>query len=154
MTTTQAHQTLRSLQHQANEASIFASVTLDGERLECEAKDAAAKAEYRIEAAEDGWRLSLGTADRWLSESIESQLVESRDSMEDLLREELVDLDCMEAPPKIRHFRDESRRYVFECTVPFGTDPAEDLRRAICFLLAFESMFRQLGDMSGAESEE
>jgi len=74
--------------------------------------------------------------------------------MEDLLREELVDLDCLEAPPKIRHFRDESKRYVFECTVPFGADLADDLQKAQLFLFAFESMFRQLGDMSGAESEE
>lgn len=154
MTSTQAQQTLRSLHDHAKEASIFASVALTGERLECEAKDSAAKAQYRIEAASDGWRLSLGTADRWLSESIESQLVESRDSMEDLLREELVDLDCLEAPPKIRHFRDESKRYVFECTVPFGADLADDLQRAQLFLFAFESMFRQLGDMSGAGSEE
>ncbi len=154
MTSTQAQQTLRSLHDHAKGASIFSAIMLDGSRLECEAKDAAAKAQYRIEATNDGWRLSLGTADRWLSESIESQLVESRDSMEDLLREELVDLDCMDAPPKIRHFRDESKRYVFECTVPFGADLADDLRRTKCFLLAFESMFRQLGDMSGAGNEE
>lgn len=154
MTLTQAQQTLRSLHEHAQKASIFSGLQLDGSRLECEAKDSAAKAEYRFEVSADGWRLSLGTADRWLSESIESQLVESRDSMEDLLREELVDLDCLEAPPKIRHFRDESKRYVFECTVPFGADLVDDLRRAKCFLFAFESMFRQLGDMSGAEGEE
>ncbi|MEN9669300.1 MAG: hypothetical protein RLZZ386_1207, partial [Planctomycetota bacterium] len=40
------------------------------------------------------------------------------------------------------------------CTVPFGADLADDLQRAQLFLFAFESMFRQLGDMSGAESEE
>lgn len=154
MTSTQAQQTLRSLQTHAQEASIFAAVAVDGSRLECEARDASAKAEYRVEASAEGWRISLGTADRWLSESIESQLVESRESMEDLLREELIDLEWMDHPPKIRHFRDDSRRYVFECTIPFGDDPADDLRRTTCFLFAFESMFRQLGDMSGAESEE
>lgn len=154
MTTTQAQQTLGSLQTHAQEASIFAAVTVVGPRLECEAQGASAKAEYRVEASADGWSISLGTTDRWLSESIESQLVESRDSMEDLLREELVDLDCTETPPKIRHFRDDSRRYVFECTIPFGADPADDLRRTRCFLFAFESMFRQLGDMSDDGSEE
>ncbi len=149
-----APETLRSLRSAAESAAVFGTVTLDGAKLECPAKSSVASAEYRVEIAPDGWRLSLGTQDRWLSESIESALVESHDSMEDLLREELVDLDWVVAPPKIRHFRDESRRYVFECTIPFGNDAADDLRRTKCHLLAFESMFRQLGDMSGAGSEE
>lgn len=154
MNTTHRQQVLTSLHASAKQAGVFASITLDGPRLECEALDAAAPAQYRVEITPDGWAISLGTVDRWLSESIESQLVESRDSMEDLLREELVDLEWTDAPPKIRHFRDDARRYVFECTVAFGCDATDDLRRTSCFLLAFQSMFRQLGDMSGAQSEE
>ncbi len=129
-------------------------MAIEGTRLECAAKDAGAPAQYRVELSSDGWRVSLGTLDRWLSESIESQLVESRDSMDDLLREELVDRDWEGSSPVIRHFRDDARRYVFECILPFGANAADDLLRSTRFLLAFESMFRQLGDMSAAEQSE
>lgn len=127
----------------------FAAVRVEGSRLTCVAKDAAAPAQYTLEFFETGWRIALTTADRWLSESIESQLVESRESLEELLEEELKDLDCAKAPPHVRHFRDESKQYVFECTLPIDT-AAEDVRT---HFLAFESTFRQLGDMSGTDSD-
>lgn len=154
MNTTHHQQVLASLNATAQKAGVFASITLDGSRLECEALDAGAPAQYRVEIASDGWAISLGTMDRWLSESIEGQLVDSRDSMEALLSEELNDLEWTDAPPKIRHFRDDARRYVFECTVAFGRDESDDLRRTSCFLLAFQAMFLQLGNMSGEQSEE
>ncbi|MSR43943.1 MAG: hypothetical protein EXS15_01090 [Phycisphaerales bacterium] len=140
--------TLTALAQHARESSCFAGVRQEGGRLECDAKGASAPAQYRVEVASDGWRVSLGTLDRWLSESIESQLVEGRESIEDLLQEELTDLEWMTPAPTVKHFRDESKRYVFECTVSLGKDTTTDVHCARTFLFAFESMFRQLGDMS------
>ena len=130
---------LESLRADRQCTGAFASLRVDGARLVCQAKGA--EAEYALEALETGWRISLSTADRWLSESIESQLVESRESLEELLEEELKDLDCNDPAPKMRHFRNEAKRFVFECTFA-------DSARARTYFLAFESMFRQLGDMS------
>ncbi|MSR69500.1 MAG: hypothetical protein EXS17_04060 [Phycisphaerales bacterium] len=127
---------------------MFAAIRLEGARVVGDAKNAAAPAQYTLESLSSGWRIALSTADRWLSESIESQLVESRDSLEELFEEELKDLDCSAAAPTVRHFRDEAKCYVFECTLP-NAMPCAQVR---VHFLAFESTFRQLGDMSGADS--
>jgi hypothetical protein len=50
-------------------------------------------------------------------------------------------------PPRIRHFRDEAKRYVFEALIPGNPNDAEAAAKLQLFLLAFESMFRLLGDM-------
>lgn len=132
----------------AADRGVFGEVKVEGARLICRAKASAAPAEYCVEPAGDGWKVSLGTQDRWLSESIESQLVESRDSMEDLLTDELKDLDWKEPAPAVRHFRDDQRRYVFECVLARRGDHGGDLAQVRTFLLAFEGAFSQLGDMS------
>jgi hypothetical protein len=51
--------------------------------------------------------------------------------------------------PKIRHFRNDAREYVFENEIPQVDD-----RSALLFLLAYEAAFRQLGDMGGGDEDE
>lgn len=140
--------TLAELAQLARLRGVFGDVVLVGSRLECSAKSSPVPAQYRVELTDKGWDISLGTMDRWLSESIESQLVESRDSLEDLLNDELIDLEWKEGAAPVRHFRDDTKRYVFECTLGRGSDKADDLRRTSVFLFAFEAAFSQLGDMS------
>ncbi len=152
MTPHDAQPFIESIRTDAQCAERFAQIRRDGARLTCTAKDAAAPAQYTLEALATGWRIALSTGDRWLSESIESQLVESRDSLEDLFEEELKDLDCTGAAPKVRHFRDEEKQYVFECTLAAADETASSLALVRTYFLAFESTFRQLGDMSGADS--
>jgi len=147
MSTVTNAQILDAIESAAREAAVFGAITRSGSRLVCAASGSASPAEYAVEASNDGWRLSLGTADRWLSESIESSLVESRDSMDDLFREALLDMGSTVEPPRIRHFRDEAKRYVFEALIPGNPGDAEAAAKLQLFLLAFESMFRLLGDM-------
>lgn len=127
--------------------SPFAGVVRDGGVLRCQARDAAAPADYFIRACPTGYAVGLETADRWLSESIESSLMHGRDALEDLVEEELVDLGGAGAIPQVKHFRSPERRYTFECEFGAGTDAAADAARALLHLLAFEAAFRQLGDM-------
>ncbi|MSR28780.1 MAG: hypothetical protein EXS03_04290 [Phycisphaerales bacterium] len=96
------------------------------------------------------WHIALLTSDRWLSESIESQLVESREEPEALLLEELRDLDWSEGEVAIRHFRDDSKQYVFESTLAVRGAPGE-LSRVWTLLAAYERTFSQLGEMSSGE---
>ncbi len=145
-------QILEAIESAARNARTFGDITRSDGRLVCAASGSAASAEYVLEAAAEGWRLSLGTADRWLSESIESSLVESRDSIEDLFREALLDIGSTVDPPRVKHFRDDAKRYVFETVLPADGSDADVVARLQTFLLAFESMFRLLGDMdSGPE---
>jgi hypothetical protein len=92
--------------------------------------------------------IRLATPDRWLSESIESELVESRDSMEELLLEELKDRDWAEPPVAVKHFRDDLKQYVFEAALMSSPSPATDRTRLATLFLSFEAMFAQLGDMA------
>ncbi|TVQ63502.1 MAG: hypothetical protein EA379_03705 [Phycisphaerales bacterium] len=137
-------------------AGVFASVRLRDGLLECEAKDAAAPAFYRLYA--DGPRLWVGlfTKDRWLSQSIEQDLVHTGDKLEDLIEEELVDLGYEGGPMPCEHFRDHDLFFTFRSPLPFDIDHVADDRSAetaaIC-ILAYEAAFRPLGDMEGADED-
>lgn len=144
---------LDSVRRAADASGLFAGSELLGDRVRLKAKDAAAEAHYEVVRSGDELLVRLLTADRWLSESIESQLVEHGDSLEELLEDELVEIGHEPARdgaiPKVRHFRDPARNYTFECPIPVGPDgPLESARR---FLLGWEACFRGLGDMSGGE---
>ena len=148
----------------ARSAGVFRDVRTapggeGGTRLIADAPASAAPAEYRVEL--DGGRLwiSLVTPDRWLSHSIEADLLHTGDRLEDLIDEELAEHGF--APRAghaavCEHFRDADRLFTFRSPLPFGrgdlSDPAasDQTRRA---LLAYEACFRRLGDMEAAGAE-
>ena len=131
-----------------------------GESIEAAAPQAAAPATYsvRFDATTGSIWVALEMADRWLSESIESQLVEFGDSMEELLEDELIECGYPDAGGtpilKVEHFRSDARLFTFRARVGTVAEPLDSPRniqivsRAIA---AFETCFRQLGDMHGNE---
>lgn len=139
-------------------ADVFEDVLCEPGALRCQARDAESEAFYQL-MPDPGdpakvWA-GLHTPDRWLSESIEADLLHSGDKMEDLLDEELVDLGYDAGPLPIEHFRDDAKVYVFRTAlaVSTGDTPAPgDIDLMVKVLLAYEACFRQLGDMS--ESDE
>ncbi|MBM4052628.1 MAG: hypothetical protein FJ270_07825 [Planctomycetes bacterium] len=139
---------LNAIAAKATERGVFASVTLHGQDLECAALEAAA-ATYSLHARGDQVTVRLRTTDRWLSESIETDLMHFGDSIEDLVADELIELGGDGKVPKIRHFRNDAREFVFENDLPQADD-----RAALLFLLAYEAAFRQLGDMGGSDGDE
>ncbi len=141
---------LSDLRARAAATSRFASVEILGDRLVCTALASSAPAQYCTWRVGSEWRVALSTPDRWLSESIESQLVESRETLEDLLAEELRDLDWAEPLAPVKHFRDENRQYVFEASLPVKSEQ-DDAVRVATFLNGFERTFAELGDMSAGE---
>lgn len=75
----------------------------------------------RVEARWDGTQfwMAYRTPDRWESESIERELLHRRESLSELLKDELADLNFhlgSQALPE-EHFRDASRMYVFRIGV-------------------------------------
>lgn len=141
---------LRELADRARASGVFGEVSHDRTMLRCQALGAAAPAWYRVERHDDGWYLSLVTPDRWLSESIESDLMHTGDSLEELFEEELVEAGVEAAPPPIRHYRSDDRLYTFSVRLPDGHNPELVSK----YLIAFEACFRMLGDMSGADEAE
>ncbi|WP_432798801.1 hypothetical protein [Poriferisphaera sp. WC338] len=124
----------------------FASVELTEAGLKCAARDIE-EAWYEVRTDDSAITVGLYTKDRWLSESIEADLMHSGDKMEELLEEELVELAAAKTIYSIDHFRDDQMCYVFVSQADSNAPPAE----IATLLRGFEACFRQLGDMEGEE---
>ena len=136
----------------ARGAGVFGEIRIEGgkgeEELVCAAKASAEPAEFRVYAEGGKVWVALTTRARWLSQSIEADLVHTGDKVEELLEEELVNLGWampLGGPgykPTFEHFRDKQKRYTFRTPVPKA-----DAQTVAAFLLAYEAAFRPLGDM-------
>ena len=142
---------LDSLRDRATEHDIFDSVAVvnDGTRLDCLARGPESDAFYRVDRTDDGWSISLVTDDRWLSESIEAELVHSGDSIEELLEEELIDLGLTPTEIPMKHYRSEDMLYTFITRLPSDTE----LDVVLTWLLGYEKTFAALGDMTPDEED-
>lgn len=163
--TAAAFTSLNELAHavgqRARAAGVFGPVTVTqqagpGVLVACAAKESASPAFYRVEL--DGGRLwvSLVMADRWLSESIETDLVHTGDKLEELIDEELVELGFHGGPLPFEHFRSPDKLFTFRSPVPADASrptPA-DAETAGTLLLAYEACFRNLGDIAAGPEDE
>ena len=133
----------------AREAGIFGPVSVRDGCVVCHARAAAAPASYRL--FEDSGRLwvSLVMADRWLSESIETDLLHTGDKVEDLIGEEMAELGLAGESLKVEHFRSDDLLFTFRSPLAPDTSP----ETATKYLLAYEACFRNLGDMSAGGDE-
>lgn len=140
---TEAELMLERVRERAEKAGVFGPVRVEGGRLVCPAAASAEPADYRVFTETEGsvW-VELVTADRWLSESIETDLVHTGDKLNELLDEELADLGWEGAPSTFEHFRSDDMLFTFRSRVP---DPSPE--SVSLWLLAYEQCFRQLGDM-------
>ena len=139
-----------TLKAAAVDAGVFESVRTNNGMLVCEADGSDEPAEYRI-VVEDGsvW-VSLVTENRWLSESIESELMHTGDKLEELLEDEMVDLGYDGPTPTFEHFRSPEKLFTFRTSIcPDSCDiDKATAEKARLTLLGYEACFRQLGDMS------
>jgi hypothetical protein len=142
---------LQSVHNQASSRGVFGKIEILSDRLRCHAKDAPEPAWYELASAPGGLIVRFATPDRWLSESIESDLMHFGDPLEELVEEELAELGWRGRIPTIKHFRDDAKLYTFENLLPdaAGADP----ELAAKFLFAYEAAFRSLGDVGGEDEE-
>lgn len=145
---------MNTLRIAAEEAGVFESVCIEPGQLVCQADGSAEPAEYRVDVQDGKVWVSLVTDNRWLSESIESELMHTGDKLDELLEEEMADLGYEGPMLPFEHFRSVDKLFTFRTPVcdeaPEYTSKQGDLARLT--LLGYEACFRQLGDMS--ESEE
>ena len=139
---------LKHIRAQVAEKGVFADIEALPGRIRCHAKGCNEPAWYELASLGGGLTVRFATPDRWLSESIESDLMHFGDPIEELVEEELSELGWRGKIPAIKHFRDDDRLYVFE-----GPVPAEGSDTALKFLLAFEAAFRSLGDVAGEDED-
>ncbi|HCD33655.1 MAG TPA: hypothetical protein DER01_14695 [Phycisphaerales bacterium] len=131
----------------------FASVDVQEELIVCQAKaqDPETQAFYKLCVGEsDDLQIGIFTLDRWLSESIEADLVEHKDDIEELLYDEMYELG-LEKGLGVFHFRDEDLQYVFRSQIPLPKDKPIDGPEFVEYVtkvvLAYEATFSQLGDL-------
>jgi hypothetical protein len=143
---------LKTVFSAADARGVFGKVEALPDRIRCHAKDAPEPAWYELAAVAGRLVVRFATPDRWLSESIESDLMHFGDPIEELVEEELAELGWKGKVPVIRHFRDDDRLYTFENNLPDGMDG--DAEMAAKFLFAYEAAFRSLGDVGGGDEDE
>lgn len=140
----------------AREAGVFGTTTVSSGRLEAAAKNSAHPAHYRLDWQGDRLCVSLVTAARYLSQSIEADLVHTGDKLSELLEEELAELGYEGPTLPVEHYRDDDKLFTFRTPLfgPWnGGESASRTDLAVIALLGYEAMFRQLGDMEADEED-
>jgi len=149
---------LAAVASEARASKLFGAVTIDGECLSCAAPSSAAPAFYEVRPEGTQLWVALVTEDRYLSQSIEQDLIHSGDKLGDLLSDELIDVEHPNPiAPKVEHFRDAKKRFTFRSAVPaadLAAGPAEAARRLWLTLRAYEACFSPLGGMREAAGDD
>lgn len=153
---------VETLKSRAESSGVFGTVRIvtDSRRglmLTCQALASAEPAEFRVFLDEGKVWIALVTAARWLSQSIEADLVHTGDKIDDLIEEELIDQGWEGVHLPYQHFRDEDKLFTFRSPLPFGPEQlgsSEAADKAVRALLAYEAAFRPLGDMEADDEDE
>ena len=135
------------------ESGSFAKVTRTDHGLRCDALHVEEECYYAASIEDDG-HLWVGwyTPDRWLSESVEADLVHTGDKIDELLEEELVDQGLATKLP-LEHFRNTEKVFVFRGRLELPGDTAAAADTLVKVLAALQACFLELGDMSGDEED-
>ena len=135
------------------EADVFAEVTRTDTGVRCDAMHVEEECYYAAHTDSDG-NLLVGwySPDRWVSGSIEGDLVHTGDKIDELLEEELVDLGLSIKLP-LDHYRDDDKIFVFHGRVELPSDPTQATDTLVKVLLAFQACFVELGDMAPGEDD-
>lgn len=158
---------LRAVRARLESTDAFGSIEAKAGMLVAAAKASAEPAFYRLEwdagpaGAPPGLWVALVMPSRWLSESIESDLVENGDDVGELVEDELIELgyEGQGMPPTFQHFRSTDMLYTFRTPIPMGgkgiSSSQADVERladvAALWMRAYEQAFRRLGDMEVGE---
>ena len=143
----------KSVEQGAIQAGVFAQVAVDDRGLWCQAKDAAEPAYYFVSIADGDVWIGLETEDRWLSGSIEADLVNTGDKLDELIEEEVIDLGHVDAKVSFEHFRSPEKKYIFRSKLSTSLDDPRAAEHALIWLLGYELVLRELGDMSQTDDD-
>lgn len=138
----------------ARAQTAFLEVQDTGSMVACQCA-AQPDAWYRIES--DGGRLTVNwvSSDRYLSQSIEAELMWTGDSMDELIDEERVDQGFERGPlGDVEHYRNEEKLFTFRSAIPMdlgAIDVDRDATELVKCLLAYAAAFAELGDMKPGE---
>lgn len=134
----------------AEASGAFAGVARRGGRVQCIAREQP-EASFRIELEEERLIVSWHCPNRYISQSIEADLMWTGDDLSGLIDEELADQGYSGIPlGRVEHFRDSEKNFVFRSVIPADPRSAEAGVLVRC-LLAYDAAFSELGDMKADE---
>lgn len=135
------------------ESGAFAKVQRTDAGLRCDALHVEEECYYAAALLDDGnvW-VGWYSPDRWISGSIEGDLVHTGDKIDELLEEELVDQGLAISIP-LEHYRNDDKLFVFQGKIDLPSEAAAASDTLVKVLLAFQACFVELGDMSPPEEE-
>lgn len=146
-------QALNLAQGPLAEAGVFAKVTRADNLLRADAQHVEEECYYAASIEADRVWVGWYTPDRWLSESVEADLVHTGDKIAELLEDELVDQGLPAGRPEVQHFRNEDKVFVFRSQLDLPEEPAAAAQVIVKTLLAYQACFVALGDMGPDEDE-
>ena len=141
-----------NLVERLRQSGRFSSVEAINDEIRCRANEV--DAHYVLAQGDHGLVVRFETPDRWLSESVEADLYNSSDSLDELLEESLDELEWPideVAITPFRHYRNDDLKYVFEHVIP---DHGESEDTAATWILGYEATFHELGDVAGEQDED
>lgn len=154
--------TIDSVVAEANGSDFFESVAKADEGkpelvlVIAVAKDTPEPVFYRLEVLEGDLAVSWCSPDRYISQSIETDVLWTGDDLDDLIDEELVDLGWNRGRLKpLKHYRNDEMLFVFISRLPIPADKVtpSDAKDIALALMAYEHAFRELGDMASEEED-
>ena len=154
---------IESVVRELEASGAFASVGVADESkpgsvlLVADAKDTPEPVCYRLEVMDGTLAVSWCSPDRYISQSIETDVLWTGDDLDDLIDEELVDLGWNRGRLEpLKHYRNDEMLFVFVSKTPIGAGEATeaDASDIAKVLMAYEIAFRELGDMAGDEDDD
>jgi hypothetical protein len=121
------------------------------------AKDTPEPVHYRLEVVDGQLAVGWFSPDRYLSQSIETDVLWTGDDLDDLIDEELIDLGWNRGKLKpLKHYRNDEMLFTFISPTPIAAADArpEDALDIARVMLAYEIAFRELGDMADDGEED
>ena len=143
----------KAIKDGASNAQVFGEINIDDRGLSCQAKNSAEEAFYRVNVEGEAVWISLETKDRWLSGSIEGDLVNTGDKLDELIEEEVIDLGHHDAKVSFDHFRSPELMYVFRSRLSTAIEDPKAADHALIWLLGYEIVLRELGDMDDTQED-
>jgi len=135
------------------ESGDFADVRRTKDVLRCDALHVEAECYYAVTVKDDSVWVGWYTPDRWLSGSVEADLVHTGDKIAELLEDEMADQGLPAGRPEVQHFRNEEKVFVFRSKLSLPEDPAAAGELIAKTVLAYQACFVELGDMGPEEDE-
>lgn len=151
---------LKAVRIRADASGAFKSATVQNSCLTCVAKFSAEPAEYRLGIHQKQLCILLVTPNRWLSQSIEADLMHTGDNLENLIADELLDTSSKGTSLPVTHFRSEDKLYSFRTPLPIPLDASGDvsadpanIETSYNVLMSYQNVFSELGDMQGEKAD-